>query len=112
MLKKNFLKLTRKSYRRKLIMFGAAIFMSLALTATGFAAWVLSQDTSVDAGGNGEVGIVSDNELKITDLKYLFDGNDATLAVQEAVRLCGENPGATLDLCGETLHFYGKYVIM
>ncbi|MBO5417337.1 MAG: right-handed parallel beta-helix repeat-containing protein [Clostridia bacterium] len=47
--------------------------------------------------------------IKITDFKYLFDGNDATLAVQEAVRLCGENPGATLDLCGETLHFYGKY---
>ena len=70
-------KLTRKSYKRNIIVFGLMFFMGIALVSTGFAAWVLSQDTSVDAGGNVEVGIVSDNELKITDLKY-YTKYDAT----------------------------------
>ena len=64
------IKLTRKSYKRNIIVFGLMLFMGIALVSTGFATWVLSQDTSVEAGGNVEVGIVSDNELKITDLKY------------------------------------------
>lgn len=63
-------KLTRKSYKRNIIVFGLMLFMGIALVSTGFATWVLSQDTSTTAGGNVEVGIVSDNELKITDLKY------------------------------------------
>ena len=41
-------KLTRKSYKRNIIVFGLMFFMGIALVSTGFAAWVLSQDTSVE----------------------------------------------------------------
>ena len=73
-------KLTRKSYKRNIIVFGLMLFMGIALISTGFAAWVLSQDTSHESGGNVEVGIVSDNELKITDLKYytVYNGAEAS----------------------------------
>lgn len=67
------IKLTRKSYKRNIIVFGLMIFMGIALVSTGFATWVLSQDTSVQDGGNVNVGVVSDNALKVTDLKYQFD---------------------------------------
>ena len=75
MLKKNFLKLTRKSYRRKLILFGAAIFMSLALTATGFAAWILSNDARKEQSGSVEVGAVTETSVELSDIT--FDKNEA-----------------------------------
>ena len=75
MLKKNFLKLTRKSYRRKLILFGAAIFMSLALTATGFAAWVLSNDAKKEQSGSVEVGAVTETSIELSEIT--FDKNSA-----------------------------------
>lgn len=78
MLKKNFLKLTRKSYRRKLILFGAAIFMSLALTATGFAAWVLSNDAKKEQSGSVEVGAVTETSIELSDIKFdkVIPGNE------------------------------------
>ena len=63
-------RLTRKSYRRKLIMFGFSIFMSLALTATGFAAWVLSKDAVVDTEGQVQVGAVTESSIEITDIIF------------------------------------------
>ena len=75
MLKKNFLKLTRKSYRRKLILFGAAIFMSLALTATGFAAWILSNDARKEQSGSVEVGAVTETSVELSEIT--FDKNEA-----------------------------------
>lgn len=63
-------KLTRKSYKRNIVVFGLMLFMGIALVSTGFATWVLSQDTSTTASGNVEVGVISDNELKIENLKY------------------------------------------
>ena len=71
MLTKSFLKLTRKSYRRKLILFGASIFMSLALTATGFAAWVLSKDATVSAEGAVEVAAVVESSIEMTEIKFI-----------------------------------------
>ncbi len=67
-------RLTRRSFRRKLIMFGASIFASLAVTATGFAAWVLSQDAVAETEGGVEVGSVSDVGVEIKDLEFLKDG--------------------------------------
>lgn len=64
------IKLTRKSYKRNIIVFGLMLFMGIALISTGFATWVLSQDTSLDQGGNVEVGIVEDKALEIADVKY------------------------------------------
>ncbi len=73
MQEKKFLKLTRKSYRRKLILFGMAIFMSLALTATGFAAWILSKDATKNDHGDIQVGTVSESSIEITDITFKDD---------------------------------------
>lgn len=96
MLKKNFLKLTRKSYRRKLILFGAAIFMSLALTATGFAAFILSQDAKVGADGSVQVGAVTESNIEITPIVFVDDDKQFEFEPQEGdtsgrVRNDGEN---------------------
>ena len=73
-------KLTRRSYKRNLVVFGLMLFMGIALTSTGFAAWVLSQDTNKEVTGNVEVGTVTDNQLQIADLKYYtaYDALDST----------------------------------
>ena len=47
--------------------------------------------------------------ISLNDYRPLFDGNDATLAVQEALLACKDNPGSTLKLGGGELHFYKKY---
>lgn len=58
-------RLTRNSYKRKIILFAVFVFISIALISTGFAAWVMSSDAQVDANGNVSVGTVSDASLKI-----------------------------------------------
>lgn len=58
-------RLTRNSYKRKIILFGLFVFVSIALISTGFAAWVMSSDAKTDADGNLSVGVVSDSSLKI-----------------------------------------------
>ena len=73
-MKKSIVRLTRRSFRRKLIMFGVSTFASLAITATGFAAWMLSADAMKETEGNVEVASVSDAGVEITDL--VFDGAD------------------------------------
>jgi len=47
--------------------------------------------------------------IELKDYKHLFEGNDATLAVQEALLACKAHPGSTLKLGGGELHFYKKY---
>ena len=70
-------RMTRRSFRRKLIMFGASIFASLAITATGFATWVLSADVSKKDEGGIEVASVSDASISIEDINFLDkDGED------------------------------------
>ena len=66
-------RLTRNSYKRKIILFGLFVFVSIALISTGFAAWVMSSDAKTDADGNLSVGVVSDSSLKIviTNEDYL-----------------------------------------
>ena len=58
-------RLTRNSYKRKIILFGVFVFMSIALISTGFAAWVMSSDAEDTTQGNVSVGIVNDASLKI-----------------------------------------------
>lgn len=58
-------RLTRNSYKRKIILFAVFVFISIALISTGFAAWVMSSDAQVDSSGNISVGVVSDSSLKI-----------------------------------------------
>ena len=49
------MKLTRKSYNRRVFTFGALVFLSIALISTGFATWVMS--TNASAGNNGGVTV-------------------------------------------------------
>lgn len=75
--KKN--KLTRKSFGRKVVIAGVALFMSIALIATGFAAWVIATDAKVDGSVGVEVGTVTDAGMEIkldgTVAKPLEDGS-------------------------------------
>lgn len=59
-------KITRNSYKRKIIMFGIMLFVSIALISTGFAAWVLSTQAKKDGNGNVTVGSVTDASFEIT----------------------------------------------
>ena len=95
-MKHTALRLTRSSYKRKLIMFGVSIFASLALTATGFAAWVLSQDAKGDINGNITVGAIDEADIEISDLAFSSGKDSFVFEPQEGdtagrVRNDGEN---------------------
>ena len=47
--------------------------------------------------------------IELKDYLYLADGNDITLAVQEALHVLKSNSGSTLKLGGGEYHFYKKY---
>ena len=66
-------RLTRNSYKRKIILFAVFVFISIALISTGFAAWVMSNDATVDANGNVSVGVVADSSLGIEFNKTEFE---------------------------------------
>ena len=61
-------KLTRNSYKRKIIVFGLMVFMAIALVSTGFAAWIMSTNAKDEQNGNVTVGTVTDSSLKLTDV--------------------------------------------
>ncbi len=71
-------RLTRRSYRRKLVAFGVAIFISIALLATGFAAWMLSTDAHANTTGGVAVADVSDAGVEVTDINFAGDIKDFT----------------------------------
>ncbi len=75
--KKN-MRFTRRSYRRKLLIFGVSIFMSLALSATGFAAWVVSKNADVSANGSVEIGAVTEASIAVSDITFVEDGTAPT----------------------------------
>lgn len=58
-------KLTRRSYNRKIVVFGLSIFMSIAMVSTGFAAWVMSAAASQNANGSVSVGTISSTAITI-----------------------------------------------
>lgn len=68
------MKLTRKSYNRRVYTFGTLIFLAIALISTGFASWVMSTDASdkID-GGSFEVGTITDGSLRFSDLAFEGD---------------------------------------
>lgn len=57
-------RLTRKSFRRKRILLGLCMFLSIAMISTGFAAWVISTDIQSDNDGNVNVGTVTDAKME------------------------------------------------
>lgn len=58
-------KLTRNSYKRKIILFGVIVFMSIALISTGFASWVMSQEKKQSTSGNVTVGAVTEGNIEV-----------------------------------------------
>lgn len=78
-------KLARNSYKRKIILFGVIVFMSIALISTGFAAWVMSQEKKQSKSGNVTVGAVTEgnievilDELTVKDFKFEPKKSDTT----------------------------------
>jgi hypothetical protein len=63
-------RLTRNAYKRRVVLFGALIFISIALVSTGFAAWVMSTSSTkeVDSANVG-VGVVTNSQLEFSDVE-------------------------------------------
>lgn len=62
-------KITRRSYKRKKILMGAALFGAVGLVSTGFAAWVLSASASNTQNPNLKAGTVSDKSMSFEGVK-------------------------------------------
>ncbi len=60
-------RLTRRSYKRKIITLGVSLFSALAMFATGFASWIISSDAKIEGNGNVDVGVVTDESITIYD---------------------------------------------
>ena len=60
------MKTTRKSFSRKSILVIVSVFLAISLTATGFAAWLISNDAGGNKDGNVNVSDVSDAILGVT----------------------------------------------
>ena len=67
-------KITRRSYKRKKIIMGVALFGAIALVSTGFAAWVLSASATEQKEASIKVGKVEENNIKFQNIKFF--GND------------------------------------
>ena len=66
-------KTTRKSFSRKAIVAVMSVFLTVSLTAVGFASWLISKDGGANGSGNVNVSDVSDEILgvEITNSKNL-----------------------------------------
>lgn len=73
-------KLTRRSYNRKLIIFGLAIFLAFGMISTGFAAWLISSAATEDADAPVEVDKIVDESFELT-IDQLDENNDWTGAL-------------------------------
>ena len=65
-------RLTRNSFKRKIIVFGVAIFMSVAMMATGFAAWVISTNAKTEGSVSVDVATIEKGNLTIEMNETLF----------------------------------------
>ena len=59
-------KTTRKSFSRKAIVAVMSVFLTVSLTAVGFASWLISKDDSKEGTGNVTASNVSDAILDVT----------------------------------------------
>ncbi len=65
--------MTRNSFKRKAIIFGVMVFMSIALISTGFAAWIISTNKGGEKTGNIQVGVISEKNIQVLDIKLSAD---------------------------------------
>ena len=81
-------KITRRSYKRKKIIMGVALFGAIGLVSTGFAAWVLSASASNSQYANLKVGEVSDKSMSFQNMKiYGIDTNPDSSTKGEEIEL-------------------------
>ncbi len=98
-------RLTRNSYKRKIIMFGIFIFAAIALISTGFAAWVMSTNAKDSTGGNVSVGAVADASLKILNInldgkQFVFEPSANDNSGRVRVDETGAHESLTVKLTG------------
>ena len=62
-------KMTRNSYKRRIIVIGIMVFACIALISTGFAAWIISTNATAEQNGNISVGKVTDSSITIEDVQ-------------------------------------------
>lgn len=118
-------RLTKNSYKRKIILFGVLVFMSIALISTGFAAWVMSTNaTNDDVTGNVTVGTIKDGNLTISNVVISSDAKSfkfEPLATDNTGRVrfdteTGESESLKITIKGEVapIEFLGelKYEIV
>ena len=68
------MKLTRKSFNRRIYVFGILMFTGIASVSTGFAAWVMSKNVAQNQEGAISVGTITDGSIEIKNLAFK-DGN-------------------------------------
>ena len=61
------MKLTRKSFNRRIFAFGILIFASISLVSTGFATWVMSKNANTKEEGEIVVGTITDGSISFVD---------------------------------------------
>lgn len=59
-------KFTKKSYRRRKIVAGLALFISFGLISTGFAAWAIASSVQKEGSGNANAGTISEHSMELT----------------------------------------------
>lgn len=84
------MKTTRKSFSRKSILVIVSIFLAISLTATGFAAWLISND----AGGKTTGGV---NVSNVTDAILGVSVNSITEKVKFAPKLTDNTGNVRVD---------------
>ena len=83
-------KITRRSYKRKKIVMGIALFGAIGLVSTGFAAWVLSASASKDQGMSIKVGEVDNKSMEV-----VVDGLYKTSEVEGIEKASGVGSGVS-----------------
>lgn len=64
------MKLTKKSYNRRMFALGALLFLSVGLVSTGFAAFVMSKGATNNQDGHIQVGTITDGAVKFDEVNF------------------------------------------
>ena len=67
------MKLTKKSYNRRIYAFGIMVFIAIALVSTGFASWVMSNNAVNNPDGTISVGQITDGSIVFDEVKFKND---------------------------------------
>lgn len=110
------MKITRSTFTRKALTFGIIVFMSVALVASGFAAWLISSGSKVEGEGNIKVEVVDHANIKI-NIDNLGANNALSNAQINFAPKSDDHEGyitgtsTSADLGGETLYENLSFVV-